>query len=466
MSEKPVSIFNEVLGPVMRGPSSSHTAAAYRLGAMARGLFGRPIKKVLVRFSSKSSLPGTYVSQGSETGLMTGLMGMSIEDGRVPDIMEYAAASGIETAVEVHDGPCSHPNTYEIILGSGDGITMRFVGISTGGGMVRLQEVDGVHVSLDGGEDTDIPGIGHVPRVLPVGFNPDCRLPFRDATDFESMSPTGEIWQYAIDYESERSGMRRDDLWKMAVRLVGVMRSSVSVGLHGTEYPDRILGAQSLLVDAAARAGRTVPSALFRTIEKYAMAVMECKSSYGVILAAPTAGSCAVLPAVLISLCDLYGYPEERAAKALLAAGLVGMFIAARSTLSAEVAGCQAECGAASGMAAAGVVQLLGGSSREALAASSFALQNVMGMVCDPVANRVEAPCLGKNIMCAMNAVAAADYVMAGADALLPLGEVIKAMDEVGRSIPVEYRCTGLGGLSKCAASLAIERKLKEKKHG
>lgn len=226
------------------------------------------------------------------------------------------------------------------------------------------------------------------------------------------------------------------------------------------------MGAQSLLVDAAARAGRTVPSALFRTIEKYAMAVMECKSSYGVILAAPTAGSCAVLPAVLISLCDLYGYPEESAAKALLAAGLVGMFIAARSTLSAEVAGCQAECGAASGMAAAGVVQLLGGSSREALAASSFALQNVMGMVCDPVANRVEAPCLGKNIMCAMNAVAAADYVMAGADALLPLGEVIKAMDEVGRSIPVEYRCTGLGGLSKCAASLAIERKLKEKKHG
>ena len=466
MSEKPVSIFNEVLGPVMRGPSSSHTAAAYRLGVMARTIFGKPVRRVHVSLSSKGSLATTYVSQGSETGLMAGLMGLSLEDSRVPDIMEYAAVSGIEAFTEVHEHPCAHPNTYGITLESDNGKKMHFVGISTGGGMVRMLEVDGHEVSLEGDEETDIPGIGHVPQVLPVGFNPDCRLPFRDAAGFEALPAGKEMWEYALDYESERAGVEKDRLWTMALHLVKVMRSSVRTGLQGTEYGDRILGAQSSLMDPAAAAGRTVPSALFHTVEKYAMAVMECKSSYGLIVAAPTAGSCAVLPAVLVSLCDLYGYPEEAAARALLAAGLVGVFIAAGSTFSAEVAGCQAECGAASGMAAAGAVQLLGGSSAEASAAASFALQNIMGMICDPIAGRVEAPCLGKNIMCALNAIAAADLIMAGAEALLPLSEVIQAMDEVGRAIPREYRCTGLGGLSKCAASMELERKLKEKKHG
>jgi len=144
----------------------------------------------------------------------------------------------------------------------------------------------------------------------------------------------------------------------------------------------------------------------------------------------------------------------------MLAAGLVGVFIAARSTFAAEVCGCQAECGAGSGMAAAALVTLAGGTTEEALGAASMALQNTLGMICDPVANRVEVPCLGRNVLAASNALACANMALAGYDAVVPLDETIQAMDEVGKSLPHQLRCTALGGLSVTKTSKEIEARL------
>jgi L-serine dehydratase len=147
-------------------------------------------------------------------------------------------------------------------------------------------------------------------------------------------------------------------------------------------------------------------------------------------------------------------------ARALLAAGMIGVFICARSTFAAEVCGCMAECGSAAGMAAAALATLAGGSARQAVDAASMALQNTMGLVCDPVAGRVEVPCLGKNVLAAANALACANMALAGYDAVIPLDEVIAAMDRTGKSLPMELRCTGLGGLSTTSTSNAIERRL------
>jgi L-serine dehydratase len=144
----------------------------------------------------------------------------------------------------------------------------------------------------------------------------------------------------------------------------------------------------------------------------------------------------------------------------MLAAGMIGTFIAARSTFAAEVGGCQAETGSGAGMAAAALVTLAGGTTRQAVNAASMALQNVLGMVCDPVANRVEVPCLGKNVMAASNALACANMALADFDAVVPLDEVIETMERVGRSIPAELRCTALGGLSITKTSKEVERRL------
>ncbi len=144
----------------------------------------------------------------------------------------------------------------------------------------------------------------------------------------------------------------------------------------------------------------------------------------------------------------------------MLAGGMIGVFIAAHATFAAEVGGCQAECGAGSGMAAAALVTLAGGSTQLAVNAASMALQNVLGMVCDPVANRVEVPCLGKNVLAASNALACANMALAGYDPVIPLDEVIETMDAVGKMLPPALRCTGYGGLSVTKTAKEIEQRL------
>jgi L-serine dehydratase len=175
---------------------------------------------------------------------------------------------------------------------------------------------------------------------------------------------------------------------------------------------------------------------------------MDVKSSMGIIVAAPTAGSCGTLPGTCLGVANALDMSEEKKVKAMLAAGLIGVFIAQKATFSAELGGCQAETGSGSAMAAAALVTLFDGTFEQVLAAASLALQNTFGLVCDPVANRVEAPCLGKNVMMAGNALSAANMILAGFAALIPLDEVIVAMHKVGQSMPCELKCTGKGGLS------------------
>ena len=146
--------------------------------------------------------------------------------------------------------------------------------------------------------------------------------------------------------------------------------------------------------------------------------------------------------------------------------GFIGVFIAAHATFAAEVGGCQAECGSGSGMAAAALVTLVGGSTQQAVNAASMALQSILGMVCDPVANRVEVPCLGKNVLAASNALACANMALADFDPVIPLDEVVQAMNEVGKMLPSALRCTALAGLSVTKTSKEIEKRLAKKDDG
>ncbi len=162
-------------------------------------------------------------------------------------------------------------------------------------------------------------------------------------------------------------------------------------------------------------------------------------------------GRCAALPGAVIAMAESLKQDEETMAKAMLASGLIGVFIATRWTFAAEAGGCQAEGGSASSMAAAALVTLAGGTLAESVAAASMALQNMIGLICDPVANRVEVPCLGKNVMAASNALACANMALAGYDPVIPLDEVIETAKRVAGQMPRELRCTALGGLSVTA---------------
>lgn len=509
----PVSIFNDVLGPVMRGPSSSHTAAAYRISSLASQLAGEKISSFVVDFSTDGSLATTYAGQGSDIGIAGGILGCDMESDNIVNSISLVREMGVDLQFRITDYENDHPNTYKIAVTSVTGTTTEIVAVSTGGGMIHVRGLNGFTVNLFGGyyeyflytnklpesdiaatresllskypgcniELVDIASAGEsflinikaseaidsnllsqmaaalnahktqaAGPVVPVLSRVDCVVPFTSASDLIKSLPDAQtqLWEMALWYESQRGNISKDEVWALASDILKVMRASLVTGLAGTSYSDRILGRQSHLIDEAAGKRKILDSPLINAVIRNTTSVMESKSSYQPIVAAPTAGSCAVVPGTILSCADLYEYSEEESIKALLAAGMIGVFIATRSTFSAEVAGCQAECGAASAMAAAGVVQLLGGTAQEAINAASFALQNLLGLVCDPVANRVEVPCLGKNITGAMNAITSANAIMSGFDTLIPLDEVIDAMDSIGHSLCDELCCTGKGGLS------------------
>jgi L-serine dehydratase len=249
-------------------------------------------------------------------------------------------------------------------------------------------------------------------------------------------------------------------VFERMAEIVQIMHASIRKGIAGTRYADRILGYQSGGYRARMDEGRLLDGGMLNRIILYVTAMMETKSAMGVIVAAPTAGACGGLPGAVIGAASEMGLSLQEMTRGMLAAGLIGVFIAAHATFAAETGGCQAECGAGSGMAAAALVTLAKGTAGQAVAAASLALQNILGMICDPVANRVEVPCLGKNVLAASNALACANMALADYDPVIPLDEVIETMDRVGKALPRELRCTALGGLSVTKTSREITNRL------
>lgn len=178
----------------------------------------------------------------------------------------------------------------------------------------------------------------------------------------------------------------------------------------------------------------------------YSMAVLEVNASMGLIVAAPTAGSSGVVPGVLLALADEHNLDDDTLCSGLLTAAAVGYLLMRNSSVSGAEAGCQAEVGAASAMAAAAIVEMMGGTPKMCLDAASFAISNLLGLVCDPIAGLVESPCQSRNAMGVANAITSAELVLSGVSHHIPFDEMAEAMLRVGRSLPFELRETAMGG--------------------
>jgi L-serine dehydratase len=523
MKKLPSSIFNDVIGPVMRGPSSSHVAGAARIGLLVRQSLNNRVKKVIIDFDINGSLAESYHGHGSDIGFASGILGMEPTNESVPYACDIAAKKGIDIRYNVLDYGAVHPGNYRINACSEDGHCVAWEAVSVGGGMVEMQKYNGFDVSIVGdfyellvtldtsdsplditmerikevipeheditvsrGTDralisvkryshTDdallqrlnaLPGVRNVislKPILPTQSTANCKVPFKTAQQLsEWLVKNGEkeLWELAALYEAKRGNTNTDDILKKTSYLVDIMTDCIDQGLSGTKYEDRILGPQAYKIDKGLKNGKLIPGDILNRVIKYITAIMEVKSSMGVIVAAPTAGSCGCLPGTLIGAGSAMGFSHEEITKAMLAAGLIGVFVVESATFSAEVAGCQAECGAGSAMAAAGLVQLFQGTAEQCIDAASMAFQNLTGLACDPVANRVEVPCLGKNIMGGSNAIACANMALAGYDKVIPLDETIAAVYDIGLKLPLELRCT-FGGLGKTRTSMDIQNTLK-----
>jgi len=265
-------------------------------------------------------------------------------------------------------------------------------------------------------------------------------------------------------YEQYQSGLSTDDLKDKMKNIIKIIEKSIQVGLEGTQYKDRILQQQSDLIEKAAKAGKIIDNTLINNTIAYVSAIMESKSALEVIVANPTAGSCGAVGGVLKVVANEKNSSVDELIKAYFASGIIGVYFADGPGFSAEEHGCQVECGAASGMAAAGIVQLLGGTAKPAINAASMAIQNMIGLVCDPVADRVEVPCLGKNVSAAMNALSSATMACSGFDVVIPLEQVIETVSKVSSKMPTCVKCTGKGGLSVTKNSIIIKEQLQKSK--
>ena len=215
---------------------------------------------------------------------------------------------------------------------------------------------------------------------------------------------------------------------------------------HPIKSMGGLIGGEAQKLAQTAKRERMALSGLARRAVTYAMSVMEVNASMGLIVATPTAGSAGVLPGVLLSLKEEYGFEDEAMIDALFAAGCVGFLINQSATLAGAEGGCQAEVGSAAAMAAAATVQLLGGPPEKSMDAASISLTNMLGLVCDPVRGLVELPCQLRNAQGAGTALTAAELALSGIGAPAPLEQMIPIMYRVGQSISVELRETALGG--------------------
>ena len=266
---------------------------------------------------------------------------------------------------------------------------------------------------------------------------------------------------WVLERDCKETGLDPQDIRDEMARRIREMRDSIERGLNSSAKS--ITGMVGWNAKGLWEAPDALNAPLIRRVQAYAMAVNEENARMGRIVAAPTAGSAGTIPGALLGVADHLGISDDRLVDPMLLAAGVGKAISKRMFISGAAGGCQAEIGSSAAMAAAAVVELLGGTPRAAVQAASMALMNTIGLVCDPVGGYVEVPCVSRNAFYAVHAVSAAQLALAQLESFIPPDEVLGAMASVGRMMPAELRETAEGGLAQTPTGLAVTARMEGK---
>lgn len=270
------------------------------------------------------------------------------------------------------------------------------------------------------------------------------------------------FWEAVLADDLNERVVTREDSRKQMAGLWKAMWEAAESYEENERSRSGLVGGQGGIMEKYLAEKEPLSGAFAGQVIVEALKMGECNACMKRIVAAPTAGACGVMPAVLVPYVKKYEPEEEKVLDALYTAAGIGQVIAARAYIAGASGGCQAEIGTASAMAAGALVALRGGSGQQICHAVAMALKNLLGLICDPVAGLVEVPCVKRNVVGAVNAVSAADMALAGIESRIPVDEVIDTMGEVGRRIPVEFRETALGGLADTPTGKAIEAKMRD----
>lgn len=270
------------------------------------------------------------------------------------------------------------------------------------------------------------------------------------------------LHELSLSSEIEKTGRSYGYIRDYLRNVLKVMENAVNAGINDIEnnIKGKIIGNDSVLLKRRIDHSRTVCGETVAKAVAYALSTMEVNASMGKVVASPTAGSCGVLPAVLMTTKERFSLTEEKLLEGLLTANLVGTIVARNATISGAEGGCQAEVGTASAMASGAVVHMLGGTPEQVFNAAAMCFKNLLGLVCDPIAGLVESPCAKRNGMGAANALLCAEMSLAGITSIIPFDEVVEAMYRVGKALPPSLRETSMGGLATTKTGIQINTEL------
>jgi L-serine dehydratase len=269
------------------------------------------------------------------------------------------------------------------------------------------------------------------------------------------------IWEYTIQEEIEKSESSREKvIERMQSTLHVMMNSSTYAQENKVQSVSGLIGGDAYKIKQYADKEKTLTGDFINRAMARALSSSEVNAAMGRIVACPTAGSCGILPAVVLSAGEKLNKSEDELIQALFTAAGVGIIIAKNATLAGAEGGCQAECGSAAAMASAAVVEMMGGRPEQALSAAAIVIKNVLGLVCDPVAGLVEVPCAKRNIAGTVSALTTADLAMSGVYSKIPFDEVVWAMYKVGKQLPSELRETALGGIAITPTALKYKKEI------
>lgn len=289
---------------------------------------------------------------------------------------------------------------------------------------------------------------------------------FRNVAELVKLAESKQVKtaEIMLQQEIEVTGLSREEIIAKMDRNLTVMEDAVERGLKGVSSVSGLTGGDAVLLQKYINSGKALSGNILLDAVSKAVATNEVNAAMGTICATPTAGSAGVVPGTLFAVKEVLKPSRMEMIEFLFTAAAFGFVVANNASISGAAGGCQAEVGSASGMAAAAIVEMAGGTPSKAAEAMAITLKNMLGLVCDPVAGLVEVPCVKRNAMGAANAMTAADMALAGISSRIPCDEVIHAMFLIGQTMPSSLRETAEGGLAATPTGRRLEAEIFGKK--
>ncbi len=512
------SIF-DVIGPVMVGPSSSHTAGAVKIGLVANQILGEAPK--IVKITLFGSFAKTGKGHGTDKAILAGLLGLKPEDKRISQIKTLAKQKNIDYSIEFADDTDEslHPNTVKIELNS-DNDKLEIWASSLGAGKVEVWKINDFRCSIDGTAPAvliwhrDMPGIigkvatilgenkinigrFHSSRIIPGGSALITaivdQLPNEEIlkhisridgiTEIKLIKPADtpkpenkfiiprellekkhsadELVDNILTLESKTTCSSKEDIKSRLKQLLEIMHESLAEGRNDHSLSSsNLVGTEHTIWAKFIGNDRNILNTVLNDVIRDALALASYNAKMGRIVSLPTAGACGIVPSTLINIAKHNNITEDTLIDGLLIAGFIGAIIGTYGSLSGAECGCQAECGSAAAMAAGGVCAMFGCDSEVIYNAAALALKNHLGLTCDPVCGLVEVPCVKRNAFSAISAVVSAQLAMSGIKSIIPFREVVDVMYKTGKMISPALRESAEAGLAKTPTACKLAKEI------